>query len=428
MDFLKQECLKVKRSSMARNAGWVMAGTGTGIIMQGFTFVLLARLLGPREYGIYVAAFALAMIASQYSALGSGTVLLRYVSIDRSKFAPYWGSVLLTLLTVGTLLIGGITLLGRKALKPESANLIVFAGIANCFFQQLAVEAGRVFQAFQKLKLTALVNAVTHAARLIAVGVLFVIERHSTARQWSIMSVIVSGITALLAFGLVSFQIGMPRVSISNWIGNISEGLGFAFAGSTTAVYNDLDKTMLGHYGMDRANGIYTMAYRIVDLATTPIWSIQAAAIPKFFQRGKESLSSAAELSNKLLARVVTVGAAVALGMFLAAPVLPKVLGHGFQNSVEALRWLCWIPVFRGIHLINGCALTGSGLQNYRTAAQVVASVFNFLLNLYLIPIHGWHGAAWSSLLTDGGLALLNAVILHLLLKVRDREEALVLD
>jgi O-antigen/teichoic acid export membrane protein len=428
MKSLKQEWARIKNSVMARNAGWVMAGTGTGIIMQGFTFILLARLLGPREYGIYVAAFAFAMIASQYSALGSGTVLLRYVSIDRSQFAPYWGSVLLTLLTVSTLLIGGITFLGRKTLKPESASLIIFAGIANCFFQQLAVEAGRVFQAFQKLKLTALVNAVTNTVRLIAVVVLLVMERHSTAWQWSIMSVIVSGIAALLAFGLVTFQVGLPKFSLSNLFGNIGEGFGFAFAGSTTAVYNDLDKTMLGHYGMDRANGIYTMAYRIVDIATTPISSIQAAAIPKFFQRGKESLSAAAELSNTLLLRVVGVGAAVAVAMFLVAPVLPMVLGHGFQDSVEALRWLCWIPIFRGIHLINGCALTGSGLQNYRTGAQVIASVFNFLLNLYLIPVHGWHGAAWSSLMTDGGLALLNALILFFLLKKRERKEALVLN
>ena len=36
------------------------------------------------------------------------------------------------------------------------------------------------------------------------------------------------------------------------------------------------------------------------------------------------------------------------------------------------------------------------------------AAGFNFTVNLYLIPHYGWLGAAWSSLATDGLLAVLN--------------------
>lgn len=402
---------------MARNAGWAMLGTGTGIVMQALTFVLLARLLGPREYGIYVAAFALATIASQYSALGSGTVLLRYVSLDNSQFAPFWGSVLSTLLTVGTLTICTATLLGKWLLAPESATLIVFAGLANCFFSQLAIEAGRVFQAFQRLRLTALLNTITNALRLLAVIVLLACKGRSTAWQWSLVSVIVSGIAAFFAFATVSYQIGLPRFSLANLFGNLREGFGYAFAGSTTAAYNDLDKTMMGHYGLDKANGIYTMAYRIIDLATTPIFSIQAAAIPQFFLRGKEGLPRAAVLSKTLLGRTIAVAVLAALVMFFGAPLLPVVTGHAFQDSASALRWLCWIPIFRAVHLMNGCALTGAGLQNYRTATQVMAGILNLFLNLCLIPAHGWLGAAWASLFTDGSLALLNTSVLYLLVK-----------
>ena len=44
--------------------------------------------------------------------------------------------------------------------------------------------------------------------------------------------------------------------------------------------YNDLDKTMLSHYGMSAANGIYTMAYRVIDLASMPVSSMEDAAEP----------------------------------------------------------------------------------------------------------------------------------------------------
>ena len=77
-----------------RNAGWLFAGQGLGLVLQAAYFVILARLLGPMQYGIYAGAFAFANLVAQYSALGTGTVFLRYVSSDHSSFAVYWGNIL----------------------------------------------------------------------------------------------------------------------------------------------------------------------------------------------------------------------------------------------------------------------------------------------------------------------------------------------
>jgi O-antigen/teichoic acid export membrane protein len=94
--------------------------------------------------------------------------------------------------------------------------------------------------------------------------------------------------------------------------------------------------------------------------------------------------------------------------MFVCAPLIPRIMGAGFQESVTALRWLCLIPVFRSVHQMCGSALTAAGLQKYRTAAQVSVAALNFVLNVWMIPAFGWKGAAWASLITDGGLGLLN--------------------
>lgn len=180
-------------------------------------------------------------------------------------------------------------------------------------------------------------------------------------------------------------------------------------------LYNDLDKTMLSHFGMNFANGIYTTAYRIVDFATVPIMSICTAAMPRMFQIGKNGLAQTAHLSFRLLRRALLIAALLAVGMFLCAPLLPKLVGKGFVESLEALRWLCLIPLFRAVHQIVGSALTGAGLQRYRTAMQFAAAAFNFALNLWLIPAFSWRGAAWSSLATDGGLGLITLCLVAIL-------------
>ena len=84
-----------------------------------------------------------------------------------------------------------------------------------------------------------------------------------------------------------------------------------------------------------------------------------------------------------------------------------------------ALRWLCFIPVFRSIHHMTGSALTGAGLLVYRTSSQVAAALANFGLNVALIPKFGWVGAAWGSFLTDALLAAMNTGYLFWLCRAK---------
>ena len=248
---------------------------------------------------------------------------------------------------------------------------------------------------------------------------------HAIAWQWALVSLIISAVAAVTAIGNVTRHFGSPAFSFRPFADHGLEGLGYCFAGSTTVVYNDIDKVMLSHYGMNVANGIYTMAYRVIDMASIPISSIQAATIARFFQCGRTGLPEAAAFSHRLLKRALPISSMLAVGMFVTAPLIPRVVGPGFAQSVSALRWLCLIPVFRSIQILSGAALTGAGFQSYRTAAQVVAAGFNFSVNLWLIPAYGWRGAAWTSLATDAAIAAMNSAILRALVSRKSKNACL---
>ena len=78
---------------------------------------------------------------------------------------------------------------------------------------------------------------------------------------------------------------------------------------------------------MNAANGIYTMAYRILNICTTPINSIHNAAYPRFFQLGVRGARATEPFARKILRKTTIFGVAGALGMFLTAPLLPHLLG-----------------------------------------------------------------------------------------------------
>ena len=78
--------------------------------------------------------------------------------------------------------------------------------------------------------------------------------------------------------------------------------------------------------------------------------------------------------------------------------------------------------MLKTFHYFAADSLTGAGYQGVRTAVQVGIAVFNVLVNLWIIPAYGWRGAAWSSLASDGLLAvILWMIALRLSSKARER-------
>jgi O-antigen/teichoic acid export membrane protein len=368
---------------------------------------------------VLAGAGAVVALVSQYGSLGFGYVFLRYVGKDRQQFSVYWGNMLLLTAVFATVLIAGLCVAGPWLLPSTPVSLIVCFAIGECLCSQLILCCGQVFQTYERMSTTATLSLLANFLKMMLAVFLLLTMHHATARQWGYVSVSISGVVSLSAVMTVLVRVGLPRLDLRLLRTRLSEGFVFAISGSTTSAYNDLDKAMLGHYGMSAANGIYTMAYRVVDIAYMPIRSIHAAAFPRFFRHGADGIEATERYARTILNKTLLIGVVVAAAMFMLAPIAPYLLGHTFSQSVEAIRWLSLIPLFRCFHLSAGDAMAGAGYQRYRLGAQAAAAAFNCGANLYLIPHFSWRGAAFASLLTDGSLALLSWTLL-LALKKRD--------
>jgi O-antigen/teichoic acid export membrane protein len=397
---------------VSRNASWIFLGQGANFLLQAGYFVLLARVLGVREYGVFAGAFAIVNLLTPYSALGAGMLFMRYVTADRAKAATYWGNSLIVTTAATMMIAGALFFIGPAVTKTSNHLLFVVLVVANCLFSQVANLGSLVFQTFEKMRWTAMLSLVSSLARFLVLIVMRFTLHHATAFQWSIGVLVASGSAACLTMALVRAEIGPAACERDLILRRVREGLGFSFAGTTQAAYNDVDKVMLSHYGLNRENGFYTLAYRVIDVATTPIGALDAAILPRFFRLGHKGTSKVINLALKSAGASLLLGVGIAGCILLFAPLLPRMVGRDFAGVLIALRWLCWIPLLRGIHRATGSALTGSGRQNLRTAAQVTVAAANFLLNLWWIPVFGWIGAAWSSVASDGLLAVLNTLLL----------------
>jgi O-antigen/teichoic acid export membrane protein len=404
---------------------WMISGQGVALLFQAFYFVLIGRLLCSREWGAFVGVVAMIQVLANFSSLGMEMVMVRDVSRDTNRFSTSWGSVLLVS-AGGFLVILAIAMtIGRFFLHPDVMILVPYVAFSDAFCSKLAILSGRAFQSLSRLAYTANLTVLTYAARAVAAGALFWnahhFHTHPTAYTWTRIYWIASLVIGLVSFVLVTALLGLPKFQRITFR-ELSDGFSFSLSSSSTSIYNDIDKTFLVSLGQLRAAGIYSAAYRIVDVATMPIYSIHTAAFPRFFQEGAKGVWSAANLARRLMSRTFLYGAIVAVAMFAGSSLLPSILGPSFAESTSALRWLCLLPLIRSLHYAAGTTITASASQWIRTAMQIGIALLNVLLNALLIPRWSWHGAAVASLLTDGALAAFSWILLWILLTREERQ------
>lgn len=392
---------------LRQNTVYMVLAQAARLVVQAFYFFLMARSLGPAQYGAFVAVAATVAMAYPFVGNGSGNLMVKQVARDRRLLPECLGNALFMTLASG-LLLSVVVVPACVVVLPRAipVSVILLVAASDLVMYRVVDVACLAFQSVEELNWTANLNVLASLMRL--GGITFVVLLHrTTVIAWCVAYLVTSAMCALGAMHCVIFRLARPAFSGLNRIrGELREGFWFSTSLSAQTIYNDVDKTMLARLATLDAAGIYAAAYRLIDVAFLPVRALLAAAYPGFFRHGEDGITGSFSFARRLVPRPLMYSVAAAFGMILAAPVVPRILGTEYLRTTEALRWLSLLPLLKTCHYFAADTLTGAGSQALRTLVQLVIAAFNVLINLWLIPRFSWRGAAWSSLASDGLLAV----------------------
>ncbi len=409
------------RRRFAQNTAWMTLGYGARVGFQALYFVVVARALGADGLGAFAGAVALVAIVAPFASLGAGNLLVKHVARSPDRFARYWGGALSITLASSAALGIGVLMIAHVALpRSISLPLILSVAVSDLVFARVIDISGQAFQAHERLSRTAQFPLLLSGLRTIA-AVGFSLAGQPTPERWAFWYTASTGVAAIVALVITNRELGRPALVFGYPASELREGAYFATSLSAQNIYNDIDKWMLARLSTLEATGIYSAAYRLIDVSFVPIRSVLAAAYPRFFQHGAHGARAGLALARRLLPMAMGYASVAGVLLFLLAPILPRVLGASFEASVEATRWLAILPLLKSVHYFAADTLTGAGYQGRRTIAQVAVAVFNVLVNIPLIAVASWRGAAWSSIASDGLLAILMWTILWNVCRREDR-------
>ena len=419
---IKEKIIKFSRRGLFKEVSWVFIGQLFSLFVQAAYFIIIARILGPEKYGSFISITALASIAFPFVALGTEEVLIQKVAVKPRLFSIYWGNCLLVLLVNGVLLLIICLLISliffAKKISLITIILILMADLICLGSLDYSMKA---LMSVYLVKKSSQLSAFVNCCKLLAALSLATFFKNPSLETWAILYSGTYVVISILAITIVNRLMAFPRPKFSSLIPTIKQGLFFSIGTAADNINANLDKTMLATIAGVQATGIYASAYRFIDVGNVPIFSIFGASYTRFFKYGEFGIQGTLKFARKLLPLFVGYGVISIVGYHIFAPWIPYILGAQYQNAIAALLWLSPLPAILAFRLLAADSLTGAGYQRGRSIIQIISAILNIGLNIWLIPIYSWKGAAWATLISD----TLQMIFLWIIVMFLSSKEAL---
>ena len=399
---IKVKVTNLFQSSLARDTLWMLFSKLFNIVMQTAYFIIIARLLGKENYGSFVAITAVANLVFPFVPLGSEHLLVKNVSTNRATFSTNWGNSLVLSIVNGTFLTLLLFLLSSVLFPgniPWVAILLIL--VADLICLALLDLGSKSLLASNMVNKTAQLEVLGTCSKLLAALSLVVFFPNPSVNTWSYLYCTSSVVMTVITILLITKMLGLPRPILSELRSNLVQGFYFSISTSANNINANLDKSMLSKISGVGATGIYASAYRFIDVANSPLLALFGATYTRFFQHGASGVRGSFNFGKRLLPILTFYAIATVIGFWLIAPFIPVILGEDYRDAIGALLWLSPLPAIAAFQYLAADTLTGSGHQKSRSVVQVGSALVNVVLNIILIPLFSWKGAAIATIISD---------------------------
>jgi O-antigen/teichoic acid export membrane protein len=218
----------VRKSTVTRNAGSLLAGDLFGLAAQLVMFVLVTNTFEKDVYGTFVGVVSLALFISPFSSFGAGYLLVQRVVSKGEAIAPAilrsWTTV-----TVGALLFGGVLIALRGIVLPQTTALLLLEILcAELFFNQL-VQANRfIGQATGKLWITPVMTISSSVMRVVFAVWYLRIRPNPTIAGWGVFYMLSVAVGSLTGMAIIWSMAGDQIRAIFPRRRDLGEGLAFS--------------------------------------------------------------------------------------------------------------------------------------------------------------------------------------------------------
>ncbi len=393
--------LSPNRRKAITNVYWAVLGKVANILSALLIGVLVARYLGPDNFGLMNYVISYVTLFSVLATFGLDGIEIRELSRTNAlpntilgtafalRLILALGAILLILVTLWLFEVDAFTfcmvMLYSGSLVFGSVNVIrnhFTALVLNEYVVKTEISRVVIGSAIKAVLLIAhcslawFIAASAFDAALIAAGYLRAYRRQA---------------------GLLRHWTFDPRVARML----IRESFPLLLSSAAVILYQNLDAVLIRHLLDNASVGHFFAATKVADIVLFVPLVISQTVTPFLVRAHEEDPARYAAQAQSFLDLMVWSSVLMALAMSaLAEPAIRLLYGARYAQAIPVLQIMPWKAVFVALSIASGQLIIIQHLQRFAVLRNVMGCVVSVLLNLLLIPVWGIVGSAIAALLT----------------------------
>ena len=389
------------------------------VVVQASNFAVtavVARKVGPENYGAYAFALTVARYVALPAGLGVALLAMRDIARAPDQLRRIVGEVLaiqiaILCLTVAVLFLAAPII----SINDETRTLIPIVALTVV---ALTLNLEWMLQAKHRFGTIALSRLGPQIVFVVLVLVLISPGFQGTV-TFAWLTLVSAGLAALLIATVAVRSFGRPIITLrpSTLWRRYRRGLTIGVSLLMVEVFYSIDFLILGILEGTDEVGQYYAAYRIplalitVAALWVTVFFTQAATL---YVENRQALRNQVERSLQL-----AVAVAFPLGVILslaAGDLMPALFGDAFEAASAPFALLIWSTALVLVNVNLAPILLAAGEDRRYAIGVSIAAAINVILNFALIPAFGTSGAAVATIAAELAILVYSARMLSRLI------------
>ena len=407
--------MNIKKSLKALSSLW--AGSIMAAFLAFLTQVMVARILGPSEYGVLSSALSAATLIAPLAGFGIPQLWLKIFGVE-GWAGIRWIPASFKFIKISSTLTIILLITWALAIQHNTETKIILFVLTFHVAHQLFTEiTSSKLQLEERYQLLSMIQIIPHGLRLLGISTMYLISPLSV--DAITVSLIYAGVAIpTVIFGMIemskmkgrSFSLkGHPPQNSSDCLSRPSlykvfvDSLPFGMAATFHLVMFQINIILISYIATPKEAGIYNVAFAIMTAVyLTPSVIYQKFLLPKIHRWSTHDRVRFVEVYKKGNLAMLLLGISAMLCVLVFAPwAVPVLFGEKYLDAIPVLQILSICAPLRFLACSVGVTLMTQEHMKSKVYLMGVAALFNTLASIVFIKHMNLTGAAIATVLSD---------------------------
>lgn len=393
--------LTSNQKKIFKNVYWAVLGKIINILSGLFVGILVARYLGPKDYGLMNYVISYVTLFSILANFGMDNIEIRELSKQKVVKEVILGTAfrLRLFFSIITILLISVTLFFFES-DPFTV-LMVLIYSSSLILSTLNV----IRNYFTSIVLNEYVVKTEITRTLTGAVIKIVLLYYHFSLGWFIAA---SAFDFLFMASGYLFSYKIKVGSVLDWKYDreiakhlIRESFPLLLSGTAIIIYQKIDQVMIRNMIDNDAVGQFAVASNITELAIFIPMVIAQTVTPLLVKAHQENLELYKKKRQQFIDMMIWISIGMSIIMFVAAnPAIKVLFGVKYLDAIPVLQIMAWKTVSVALFVSSGQIIIIENIQKFAVLRNIFGCFISIILNLVLIPKYGIIGSAVATIFT----------------------------